>query len=183
MSQINLLPWRETLRKTQLRIFFYLCMLVLILVIMLSLGLDLALRQSFKQQQKANQYLTEQRRLLVPKLTQINILKKQHRQLMDNINIINKLQQRQQQSLLILMSLAKAVPSSIYLDHVIYDKNRMTLRGYTNDNNAITMMNQQLMQSSLFKDINLAEIRANPKQEFAHDFTITLHVNEVTDAA
>ncbi|HWP94272.1 MAG TPA: PilN domain-containing protein [Gammaproteobacteria bacterium] len=118
MPRINLLPWREELRKERQR-EFYVQLAGTVVVGLMTVGYFVLLMNQFIDNQKArNEYLRSEIKLVEQRIKEIETLQETKRQLVARMQIIEQLQQARPEIVRLLDELARAVPSGVYLTEV-----------------------------------------------------------------
>lgn len=118
MSRINLLPWREELRKIQNRIFYAISagsVLAAVIVIVIIHWL-ISYRTGIE---KANiQYLTKEMQGIMNQITQIQGLQESKENLLNRMRIIQALQEDRSSVVKLLDIIPKVVPDGVYLTSI-----------------------------------------------------------------
>lgn len=175
MARINLLPWREELRKERKKRFIAVWSVTLLIGIGLVFIGDLYISNSISQQQSRNQYLVNQITLLNQSISEIKDLKTKKDQLLERMQVIQNLQGNRPVIVRIFDQVARVVPEGVYFKEVSLEGNRLTLVGVAESNNRISALMRNFDNSSWFTEPNLTAVRkvsANSQRWNEFDLTV-----------
>jgi len=162
---INLLPWRENLRKKRRLQFIIILLISLILTIVIILIWHLFLVSKIKTQKLDNQYIKQQIAALQPKFLYILKLQQQKQQLLKQSKDIKILQKQDQKTIYLFKELANVVPAGVHLSELNKKNNAITLIGEGNLRTDIVELVENINQSKWFKNPVLQEMQS-PKNKF-----------------
>lgn len=159
MAQINLLPWREELRKERLRQFISTSLLALVCLALINLFVWLQVGQSISEQKSRNEFLDKRIAELDEKIKEISSLETEKQSLLERMSIIQKLQGSRPEIVRVFDELVRAVPDGMYLTGVKEDTADITLTGNAQSNARVSSFMRQLDESELFENPKLDVIQ------------------------
>ena len=162
---INLLPWRENLRKKRRLQFIIILLISLILTIVIILIWHLFLASKIKAQKLDNQYIKQQIAALQPKFLYLLKLQQQKQQLLKQSEDIKILQKQDQKTIYLFKELANVVPTGVHLTELNKKNNAITLIGEGDLHTDIVELVENINQSTWFKNPVLQEMQS-PKNKF-----------------
>ncbi|HIE54063.1 MAG TPA: hypothetical protein EYP90_02585, partial [Chromatiaceae bacterium] len=134
MAHINLLPWRETLRK-QRKKNFYLQMVGTGVAGLLALFLwHLQVQEKISYQESRNAFIKAEIAQVDKKIREIKDLEKRRAELIARMNVIQQLQVSRPQVVHLFDELVKTIPDGVYLDVLSQAGDRVTLEGWAQSN-------------------------------------------------
>jgi len=160
VSNINLLPWRTARDHRNRRLFF----MLLVSCCCITLGFCY-LSQAYVDflittQDKRNQYLQKEILILEKKITKIVAIKKDNKEITEQINLIHALQIKRNRTTRLLNALPDITPPGIYLTSVSFNRHRIDLQGFSDSHEQVSRMVRNIEQSNWFGDASLPSIVA-----------------------
>lgn len=138
MVRINLLPWREELRKKQQQ-DFGVAMAAAALAACLLLGLLYLYIEGLKEHQNfRNQLIKNEIAVLDKRITEIKEIEDKKRKLLTKVEVIQKLQESRPEVVHLFDELAKITPDGIYLSRFAQQDSVLTLDGKAESNARIS---------------------------------------------
>ena len=175
MARINLLPWREELRREKNQTFFVttgvLGALGLTIVFLMNMQVDAQLQN----QTKRNDFIKKEQQALEQKITEIDLLKKERAELESRMKIIQDLQGNRSVVVRLFDEIARQTPDGVYLKKVDRVGNRFRIEGVAEANNRISNMMRNLETSEWFENSNLESVVTDDSKSSS---TFDLVVNE-----
>ncbi len=165
MPHINLLPWREELRKRRQREFGIAGLGGVLITVGVLILVHIQFNSLINYQQKRNQFLEKQIALLDEKIKQISTLDEEKRRLLARMQIIQRLQASRPEIVHLFDELVIAMPDGLYFDKVKQQNNKVAILGYAQSNARVSSIMRRLAKSSWFKDPKLLQIKADAKAE------------------
>ncbi|WP_299731859.1 PilN domain-containing protein [uncultured Endozoicomonas sp.] len=159
MARINLLPWRDELRKERKQQFIVLWFITLIVGAALIFMADLYISNMISSQEGRNQYLQNEINVLNKKITEIKDLKAKKEQLLERMEVIQNLQGNRPVIVRIFDQIARVVPEGVYFKQVSVNGNRLSLVGVAESNNRISALMRNFDNSEWFESPNLTAVR------------------------
>jgi type IV pilus assembly protein PilN len=153
MTRINLLPWREELRKQKQRDFFAVTAAAVVLTLGIMLLVHLMYVGKIEYQEARNAYLEREIVTLDEKIKEIESLEKEKASLLARMNIIQRLQSSRPQVVHTFDELVTTLPDGVYLTSINNDGDKLTLNGVAQSNARV---------SSYMRSIESSEWLSNP---------------------
>ena len=154
MAHINLLPWREELRKQKQQQFAVVTAGTAILGGLLVLLAHMQMDGLIEHQNNRNQFLDTQIAELDKKIAKIKDLEKTKTALLARMDIIQALQHSRPQSVHLMDQLVYTLPDGVYLDKITQKGDALTLSGIAQSNARV---------SAYMRNIDTSEWMAQPK--------------------
>ncbi|MFQ5469031.1 MAG: PilN domain-containing protein [Gammaproteobacteria bacterium] len=184
MTRINLLPWRETLRKERQRQFYTVAGGAGILMVLIVFYIHMHIGGLFGEggligaQMARNKYIESEIAKVEAKITEITGLKSEKRQLLARMNIIQQLQSRRPEIVHIFDELMRRLPEGVYLANVKQEGTSIQIEGIAQSNSRVSEYMRNLEQSDWLENPRLAVVEAN-SQALSRTSVFTLFVNQV----
>ena len=134
MAHINLLPWREELRKEKQQQFAVVAGGSAVLGGLLVLLIHMQMEGLIETQNTRNQFLENEISLLDKKIAKIKDLEKTKTALLARMDIIQQLQHSRPQSVHLMDELVYTLPDGVYLDKITQKGNALTVTGIAQSN-------------------------------------------------
>jgi type IV pilus assembly protein PilN len=113
MARINLLPWREELRRERQRQFMLSTVMTAVLGVVLVFMIGLVFDQKIRHQEERNQVIQTEINKLQIRIKRINQLEQTRDRLISRKRIIKELQASRSQTVELLDKLAKTIPVGV----------------------------------------------------------------------
>ncbi|MGB1090687.1 MAG: PilN domain-containing protein [Oceanobacter sp.] len=160
MPNINLLPWREALRKEKqqeyLVILAGIALFAFLIIYIISMFYDSALAN----QSGRNRYLESETRLLEQRIKEIRDLKDARSQLVERMNLIQSLQGKRPVIVRIFDEVARSVPEDLYFMSLQVSDEELNASGLAKSNNRVAALMRNFDESDWFKDPQLIGVQA-----------------------
>ena len=168
MTRINLLPWRETHRREKNNEFF----VVLGLCMAVAAGVGFAgfkyVQDKVTFQDRRNARLDREIALLQEELREIKALERTKNDLLERMEIIQKLQGERPQIVHAFQEAALNVPDGVYLtDMKQVAGNRIEIQGRAESNARVSALMRRMDRSEYFSDPRLEIIQANEDESIS----------------
>ncbi|VUD40724.1 hypothetical protein TDB9533_00339 [Thalassocella blandensis] len=160
MARINLLPWREEYRREKKQEFLTQLAGVCILAALICYGWMQSVDNAIASQRERNAILDNEIKLLSKKVEEIQRLKKERRELLDRMRVIQDLEGKRSIIVHYFDEFAKAVPDGVYITSLKRSGNVFSIVGVSESNNRISSFMRQLDASDWFSDPNLKSVKA-----------------------
>ncbi|MFT5138574.1 MAG: type IV pilus assembly protein PilN [Lysobacterales bacterium] len=161
MARINLLPWREELRRERQRQFMLSTMMTAVLGVILVFVIGLVFDQKIGHQQLRNQTIQTEINLLTSKITRIEELERTRSRLLARKRIIEQLQASRSLTVEMLDQMAKSIPVGVTLHTVRQQATSVIFSGYSQSNARVSAYLQSLDRNELFIDPDLKVVRSS----------------------
>lgn len=165
MAHINLLPWRENLRKQRKRNFF-LQLLGAVVVAFLALVLwHMQVQDQIEYQKNRNAFLKSEIAKVDKKIREIKDLEKRRAELIARMNVIQQLQVSRPQVVHLFDELVKTIPEGVYLEKLSQVGDQVTLEGWAQSNARVSAYMRNIDKSEWVKDADLKIIQNKNKKK------------------
>jgi len=181
MAHINLLPWREELRKQQKKQFATAAALSVVLAGLIVLYAHMHISGLIDEQNQRNDFLNKEIAELDSKIKQIKELEATRIKLQARINIIQQLQRSRPQIVHLFDQLARTLPDGVYLTSIEQKGDELTLHGVAQSNARVSSYMRNIADSGWMADPKLDVIQATgDKDKKARDSDFTLKVRQAS---
>lgn len=154
MAKINLLPWRQELRKEQQRQFLTIMGLSVVLVILGLLAVHLQYARMIGVQESRNNYLKRQIAEVEKQIREIDELTTKKERLLARMDIIQKLQRNRPEIVRLFDELVRVLPEGVHLSSLKQTSRNLQMIGIAQSNARV---------SALMRNIDQSDWLANPK--------------------
>lgn len=169
MAQINLLPWRETLREERKRKFLALMVVVLIASGSVVLAADRYMRGAIENQTARNEFMIAEIRVVDEQVAEISKLQQQKSEIQDRMTVIQNLQGSRPVIVRVFDELVKTLPDGVYFETVERNGDLMNIVGVAETYSQLTALMRKLDGSDWFTQPNLRIISAADDEEAFSD--------------
>jgi len=180
MPHINLLPWREDLRKRRQKEFGVVALVAMLLMGGVVFGVHLYFQQRIDHQERRNAFLNQQIANLDKKIKEIKDLEREKERLLARMNIIQKLQSSRPEIVHVMDTIVNTLPEGVFYSGITQKGLSFTLKGIAQSNARVSSLMRALEDSAWFENPNLVEIKAS-NQKISDttsiklsDFTLTI---------
>jgi type IV pilus assembly protein PilN len=157
MAHINLLPWREELRKQRQKEFVTMAGLAVLFAAAIWGLVHMQMDNRINAQNQRNAYLEQQIKVLDGKIARIQELEKTRANLLARMNIIQQLQSSRPESVHLMDQLVRTLPDGVHLTSIKQAGAALTLVGQAQSNARV---------SAYMRNIDGSEWMANPRLDF-----------------
>lgn len=179
MTRINLLPWREALRKERKRQFVSVLGGAAFLMLAIIGYVHFHVSGLIDYQNSRNSFLENEIAKVDEKIKEIRELEAQKKQLLNRMNIIQELQTRRPMVVHMLDKLVKALPEGLYLTAVDQQGAELTLEGMAQSNARVSAFMRNLDEADWFASPKLEVIQVQEK-DGTRSSKFTLKVKQLT---
>jgi type IV pilus assembly protein PilN len=175
MARINLLPWRENLRKQRQREFGLAAVGALVITLLLGLLVHLRVEMMIDHQKSRNDYLKKEIAEMDRKIQEIKELEKTKARLLARMNVIQTLQGSRPEIVHLFDELVNTIPDGAFLTKVTQKSKGVTLDGRAQSNARVSAYMRNVDASEWIGDPNLQVIETKRKTGtgFSH-FTLSI---------
>ena len=149
MTKINLLPWREDLRKKKQKDFINAGVLVALIGILSVVLAHSYIEQLKIYQNQRNQLLQNEITLLDKKIVEIKDIEAKKKQLQTKIKLIEQLQESRHQAVHLLDEISKIMPEGVFLTKLTQSGHELTFEGKSESNAQISAL-MRAIEASLW---------------------------------
>jgi type IV pilus assembly protein PilN len=154
MAHINLLPWREELRKEKQQQFAVVSAGTAVVAALLVLLVHMQVEGLIERQNGRNTFLENEIAELDKKIAKIKDLEKTKTALLARMDIIQQLQHSRPQSVHLMDELVYTLPDGVYLEKIIQKGPSLTVSGIAQSNARV---------SAYMRNIDSSDWIGNPK--------------------
>ena len=160
MPHINLLPWREELRKRRQQEFGVIAGGAVGAMALIVLLVHLQYNAWIAYQEERNEFLNQQIAALDKKIKEIKGLEEEKQRLLARMEIIQKLQSSRPEIVHVFDELVRTLPEGVYYSAVSQKGDRLDLRGVAQSNARVSSLMRNIDKSSWLAQPNLKSIVA-----------------------
>lgn len=161
MANINLLPWRQELRKQRQQEFIAILLAVSLVAVGIVLFAHMALSKQVSDQEERNQYIKAEISKLDTQITEIDALQKRRDELLSRMKVIQDLQGRRPVIVRIFDELVRVIPDGVFLKSLERKENIFTITGVAENANQVSNLMRNLDASPWFKSPVLSTVAAD----------------------
>lgn len=161
MPQINLLPWRETLKQERQTRFMIIAAIAVGITVLLWVGTYVYIEDRISYQEQRNSYLKQEITLVEQQLKEIEELKDKKTRLIERMNVIQKLQANRPQVVHLFDEIVKRVPEGVYFTEMIQKGNIITLSGIAQSDARVSSLMTNIEKSEWLKSPDIVVIDAD----------------------
>ena len=187
MARINLLPWREELRKDRQRQFLSTLVGTLVFGIVLVFFAVTIFDQKINHQQFRNELVKKEIRKLDTRIKKIDELERTRARLISRKEVIERLQASRSMTVELLDNLAKSIPGGVTLMTIRQQGPSLVLTGSSQSNARVSAYLRELESNDLFLSPQLGFVRiaqkpATPTEPYEFSITVTLRSSQPSGA-
>lgn len=171
MARINLLPWRDELRKQRQREFAFTAAGSTVLMGLVVFYVHLHINGLIEHQEDRNDFLQERIEVVEEKIQEIKDLEKRKEQLLARMRIIERLQGNRSMVVHLFDELVDAVPEGMNLVSMSQAGENLTIQGRAQSNARVSAFMRNLDASAWFTDPSL-EVIQRGRDGGMRDFTL-----------
>ncbi len=159
MARINLLPWREELRKQKQQTFFISIGIAALLTLAALVLVHLQIDAMINYQKMRNKMLQDQIAILNVKIKEIKDIESKKGQLLAKIDLIQKLQESRPEIVHLFDEMAKTAPDGVFLTNFKQTGSRLVIDGKAKSNARVSAYMRAIDSSPWLKAPKLNVIR------------------------
>ncbi len=180
MPHINLLPWRDELRKRREKEFIITAVIAALLMGGVVLGVHLHYESRIAYQDQRNTFIEAEITALDKKIEEIEDLKKERDRLIARTKVIQNLQAGRPEIVHVFDELVTTLPDGVYYTKVAQKGRALNLQGVAQSNARVSSLMRSLETSTWFENPSLVEIKGDPAKTdvTARHPTFILNVNQ-----
>ncbi len=172
MAQINLLPWREELRKEQTNQFVAMLGLGLVVTAGILILVHIHMSGLINHQNGRNNILQNEIKRLDNELKEIQDLEDTKERLLSRMEIIQSLQQKRPQIVHLFDELVRTVPEGLHILSVMQSENNITINGIAESNGRVSAYMRNIDNSDWMTKPRLQVIESTRKDGRGSKFTL-----------
>lgn len=163
-TRINLLPWREELKKQRQTEFYVVLAVAAAVGLSVWLGGRWYLNTEIQHQQQRNEILQDEIRRLDRQIARIRDLERTREQLIARMDVIQNLQKGRPQIVHLFEQLVTTLPDGVFLESVRQQGNNITISGVGQSNARVSSYMEQLDASDWLSNPNLNVIEVRDRE-------------------
>jgi type IV pilus assembly protein PilN len=169
MARINLLPWREELRKEQQRQFLTILGLSAVLMGLIILAVHLQIARMISHQEDRNDFLKKEITKVEKQIKEINNLAKEKQSLLARMQVIETLQRNRPEVVHLFDEIVKVMPEGTYLTSMKQSGKALVLNGVAQSNARVSALMRNIDASPWLTNPQLQIIQKDNKQQSDED--------------
>lgn len=179
MARINLLPWREELRKERQKQFQTMAILAAFLMLAIIVLVHIRMSAITENQQSRNTYLEKEIAILDKRIKEIKDLEKEKARLLARMDIIQELQGSRPQVVHVFDELVTTLPDGVYLTNIKNTGTDITLDGFAQSNARVSSYMRKVDSAGWLADprLNVIETKDQKGQRISK---FVLNVRQTT---
>jgi len=167
MPHINLLPWRDDLRKRREKEFIVTAVIAALMMGGVVLGVHLHYESRIAYQNQRNTFIEAEISGLDKKIKEIENLKKERDSLIARTKVIQDLQAGRPEIVHVFDELVTTLPDGVYYTKVSQKGRRLDLTGVAQSNARVSSLMRSLDTSTWFDNPELVEITTSEQKATA----------------
>lgn len=167
MPHINLLPWRDDLRKRREKEFIITAVIAALMMGGVVLGVHLHYESRIAYQNQRNTFIEVEISALDKKIKEIENLKKERDRLIARTKVIQDLQAGRPEIVHVFDELVTTLPDGVYYTKVAQKGRGLNLHGVAQSNARVSSLMRSLSTSTWFENPSLVEITADLQKDRA----------------
>ncbi|MCP5409255.1 MAG: PilN domain-containing protein [Chromatiaceae bacterium] len=181
MARINLLPWRESLRKKRQRDFGVSIVIALLAVAAAAAGTHYFIEDMIQYQNKRNSLLNKEISAMDRKIKSIQALEKTKAKLLARMDVIQQLQGSRPQVVHLFDEIVTTIPDGTHLNKLTQKGSDVTLNGEAQSNARVSSYMRNIESSKWLDKPNL-QVITNKNERNDGLSTFTLIAKQVSPA-
>ena len=173
MANINLLPWREELRKEKTRQFTSILGFSVILTVSVLFLIQFTINGQISHQEKRNKILQDEIDRLDVALKEIEGLEETKEKLLSRMDIIQSLQHKRPQVVHLFDEIVRTVPEGIYLTGIKQSGSSISINGVAESNGRVSAYMRNIDSSDWMATPKLTVIESKKGTLRSSDFVLT----------
>ena len=165
MAKINLLPWRQELKKQRQQEFIVINAAVALSAAAIIMFFHLVLSSQLSDQEERKAYIQSEIATLDGQIKQIDDLQARKEELLARMKVIQDLQGRRPVIVRVFDELARNMPNKVYLSSVKREGDKFVIEGYAESNTQVSSLLRNLNASTWFKNPVLSNVVAEEAKE------------------
>lgn len=162
MARINLLPWREALRKEKQKEYLVTLAVFALIAVGIVGGVHFYNNQKIDYQKSRNAYLDEKIAFLDKKIEEIQELEKQKERLLARMRAIEELQGNRPLIVRLFDEIVESIPDGVSLENLTQKNQKVTINGVAQSNARV---------SSFMRNLDKSEWLTNPQLDVVQTST------------
>jgi type IV pilus assembly protein PilN len=182
MPRVNLLPWREELRKQRQQSFLIATMGAVLLGIVLVISTRAMFNGKVDHQNERNALLKSEIRILEAQIKEIESLESVKERTLARMDVIEKLQRSRPEIVHLFDELARAVPDGVHLESVRQSGSKVTIRGVAQSSTRVSAFMRNIDRSEWLTDPGLDVVQTIGRDGSDRASTFTIFATQTRPA-
>jgi len=175
MARINLLPWREELRKERMKQFQTIAGLAAFLMVAIIVLVHIRVGGIVENQLSRNSYLNKEIKTLEKQIAEIKELEKEKSNLLARMNIIQQLQSSRPQVVHVFDQMVSTIPAGVFLTSIKNIGPSITFDGFAQSNARVSSYMRNIDDADWLTSPRLDVIKTlNEKGQRISQFTLVV---------
>ncbi len=172
MPSINLLPWRQELRKRRQREFAIGAVAALALALLVTLLGRFTVDSMISAQQRKNDLLRTEIAVLDRQIEEIQTLEERKRQMLARMEIIERLQRSRPEIVHLFEQIVRCLPEGVYLNSVKQTGRRLEISGVAQSSTRVSSLMRNIDASDTLSAPELKIIQTRKDNAPGAEFTL-----------
>lgn len=182
MAHINLLPWRERLRKEQLQQFYAMLGAAAAVGVLIVLAVHMQFSAMIDHQNARNQYLEREIAELDKRIAEIRAIEETRRNLVERMKVIEDLQTSRPVMVRLFDEMVKTLPEGTYVTSLVQKGGSLDIDGKAESYARVSSYLQRLDASDWLSGSALKVIQTNVEAGYRVS-NFSLNIKQVTPGA
>jgi len=161
MAKINLLPWRQELKKQRQQEFLTINVAVALTAAAIVMFVHIIVSGQLSDQEERKAFIQSEIATLDGQIKQIDDLQARKEELLARMKVIQDLQGRRPVIVRVFDELARTVPDKVYLSSFQRAGDTFSIEGYAESNTQVSSFLRNLNASTWFKNPALSNVTAD----------------------
>ncbi len=172
MAKINLLPWREELRKERQQEFIGVIVFIAIVTAALVWFVTGQVEDQYRAQKNRNAFIEKEMSVLSEQISEIEALRGKREQLLERMELIQNLQGNRPIIVRLFDEIVRSIPDDLYFTSLEIKGNQVSVKGRAKSNSRVAALMRNFDDSDWFDAPNLISVKAE-KNDF-NTFEVTM---------
>jgi type IV pilus assembly protein PilN len=181
MARINLLPWREELRKEQQRQFLTVLGLSAVLMGLILFAIHIQIAGMISNQNSRNDFLKKEITKVEKQIKEINEITKKKANLLARMEVIETLQRNRPEVVHLFDELVKVMPEGTYLTNLKQSGKSLAMDGIAQSNARVSALMRNIDNSDWLGAPGLKVIKTDTKSD-TDERNFSLNASQKTKA-
>ena len=185
MTRINLLPWREDLRKQRQQRFLMTMLFSLLVAAAVMFGWRLLVTSQIDYQKQRNEFLRAEIRKVDELLKEIEELDKVKARILARMQVIQDLQAKRPEAVHLMDELVTTMPEGVHLDSITQNGQKVSLNGRAQSNARVSALMRNTEASPWLEKPNLQIVqnKGEDKDATLSEFKLQIQQKRAKPAA
>ncbi|MEL7297461.1 MAG: PilN domain-containing protein [Pseudomonadota bacterium] len=182
MPQINLLPWREELRKERQKVFMFSVVGAIAVAGLLVGAVNMVFSNMIDHQRDRNRLLNQEISKLNESIKGIEGIERQKQRLIARMQVIEELQQSRPEIVHLFDELTRTVPDGVHLNRVTQSGRSVKLTGVAQSSTRVSSYMRNVNDSDWLGNPDLDKIETVDRGQRRERFNFTLDASQLVQS-